>query len=137
MIVNQKLKPKGSKSNKKKRAIKYRDIDDCEIHCDVELVTSNDKARRCKCKSIGDNCGQESCLNRAMHYECPKKCENGDGCRNHRFQNVCYNFYNFLNSLNFSKNMQNWKALIPKKKDVAFGRFNRFQSMFNFCRFNF
>jgi hypothetical protein len=84
--------PKALPTGKKPR---YREIDDCIICCDVDLVTQNERVHKCKCKAANHNCSQERCLNRAMHYECPKKCDNGDQCRNRRFQNASY-FYSRL-----------------------------------------
>lgn len=69
---------------------KFEEVTECIICCDVNLVACNEKARRCICKSIGKKCSQQTCLNRAMHYECPRKCGNGENCKNRRFQNVSF-----------------------------------------------
>lgn len=82
-----------STSNPQKISMKkrkdYRSIEDCEILCDVDLVTQNYKAQRCKCPpEIA--CGDTSCWNRATSYECPSKCAHGALCKNRRFQNVTF-----------------------------------------------
>lgn len=77
---------------------KYTQIEECEIQCDLNLVIGDQKASRCKCVNSKNNCGQASCLNRAMYFECSSKCTNGANCKNRRFQNV--NKYRF--STNFT-----------------------------------
>ncbi|KAI6182830.1 Crossover junction endonuclease MUS81 [Aphelenchoides bicaudatus] len=81
------VKQKPPTTTKKPR---YNEIDDCVICCDVELVASNERVRKCKCKTNNKNCSEKTCLNRAMNYECPKKCDNGNQCKNRRFQNREY-----------------------------------------------
>jgi hypothetical protein len=60
--------------------------------CAKQKVDESDY-QSCECEvdsPRGLSCYNDSCVNRAMYWECKKDCAAGDGCRNQRFQRKQY-----------------------------------------------
>ena len=74
----------------------FKVIDKCVIRCDPAEINKkiSYKAPKCACKPDSDvaedrrACAFDTCINRAMKYECPEKCSFGAECQNRRFQKV-------------------------------------------------
>lgn len=104
----------------------YKSIEDCEILCDVDLVTQNYKAQRCKCPpEIA--CGDTSCWNRATSYECPSKCAHGTRCKNRRFQNVNFSVLFYFSC--FSESTARWNASRLITRAAVYVHWSQFRSL--------